>query len=278
MSSIQEKFNVKQPLPDILPQEWKDLMAGSDVVAFNNLDHFVYTVAKLKQKQNDNCGMTYEDALQKLIKRESDFPETEQATVRNLVRSNLFKRGLITEEVYENFRYSTDGTQVGVDVGKYAAGEADCVITPSRQYIDFFYELYISISYPYNVSNETVRTNVAKLLATVEELERQHIFIKVNVVLPIDYVKRNSDEDGRNKFFSIIPVFSHKDFKSVDVMSSVVNDRLLRKFYFGIVEDLYGDNLAYSYGVPMTLDKAMNIGYEFDEIEMFESIKNLVGA
>ena len=187
------------------------------------------------------------------------------------------KRGLITEEIYENFRYATDGTQLGVDVGKYAAGEADCVITPSRQYIDYFYELYISISYSCDVSNETVRSNVAKLLATVEELERKHIFIKINVVLPI--LNAGYDDKGNHKnFFSVIPVFSHKDFKSVPIMSSVVNEKLLRKFYFAILENLYGKKIHHGYGYPTQMDKAMNIGYSFNEVDLFKSVVESVGA
>jgi hypothetical protein len=193
-----------------------------------------------------------------------------------LVRKNLLKRGLITDEVYENFRYATDGTQIGVDIGKYAAGEADCVITPSRQYIDFFYEIYISVSYPWNIPNDVVRNNVAKLLATIEELERKHIFIKVNAVFPDRNVAR-VDGESRN-FLSVLPIFSHKDFKSVDVMSSVINERLLRKFWFAIIEDLYGGNIASGYGQPLQLPKTMNIGYEFNEIELFEEIMNEVGA
>jgi len=277
MSLIEEKFNTSAPLPHIFPQEWKETMQGCDSVLFDNLDQFVYTVSKLKQRQDSNCGMSYSDALAKLVKRESDFPKEEQEEIRNLVRQNLFKRGLITQEVYEDFRYSTDGTKVDVDVGKYAAGEADCVITPARQYIDYFYELYISISYPWTVDNDAVRKNVAKLLATVEELERQHVFIKINVVLPIRNPRSCSDENGNNKFFSVIPLFSHKDFKSVDIMSSVVNDRLLRKFFFAVVEDFYGENLDSGYGTPVQLEKAMNIGYDFNEIDLFESVQQSVG-
>jgi hypothetical protein len=185
---------------------------------------------------------------------------------------------LITGEVYEDFRYTNDGTQVGIDVGKYAAGESDCVISPSRQYIDFFYELYINVSYSYGVSNKNVRKNVAKLLATVEELERQHVFIKITVVLPIDNIKRNTETGETNKFFSSIPVFSHKDFKSVDTMSAVVNERLLRKFYFAVLEELYGSNLSGNYGYVATLKNSMSIGDNFDEVALFNNIKNSVGA
>ena len=278
MSLIKEKFNISAPLPSIFPQEWKDTMQGCNSVLFDNLDHFVYTVSKLKQRQDNYCGMSYEDAVNKLARRESDFSKNEQEKIRNLVRQNLFKRGLITQEIYENFRYATDGTKVDVDVGKYAAGEADCVITPARHYIDYFYELYISISYPWSVTNDEVRNNIAKLLATVEELERQHIFIKINVILPVLNPRSYPDENGNNKFFSVIPLFSHKDFKSVDVMSSVVNDRLLRKFFFAILEDLYGSDLDLGYGSPTPLEKAMNIGNEFNEIDLFESIQESVGT
>ena len=276
MSLIKEKFNTSMPLPTILPQEWKNSFVSNDNILFDSLDQFVFIASKLTQKEDNKCDISYAEALKKLVRKESDFPESEQSSVRNLVRNNLFKRGLITEEVYENFRYATDGTQVGVDVGKYAAGESDCVIVPSKQYIDFFYEVYISISYSWSVTNESVRQNVAKLLATIEELERKHIFIKINVILPIRGAGHVDGED-RN-LFSVIPLFSHKDFKSVGVMSSVVNERLLRKFYFAVMEDFYGENISYGYGRPVDLPKSMNIGSAFDEVELFESIMNEVGA
>jgi len=276
MSYISKKFDTSVPLPNILPPEWGNEFSSNDNLLFDNLDQFIFTVSKLKQKEDDKCGMSYAEALKKLIRRESDFPESKQTSIRNLVRKNLLKRGLITDEVYENFRYATDGTQIGVDIGKYAAGEADCVITPSRQYIDFFYEIYISVSYPWDISNDVVRNNVAKLLATIEELERKHIFIKVNAVFPDRNVAR---VDGKSRnFLSVLPIFSHKDFKSVDVMSSVINERLLRKFWFAIIEDLYGGNIASGYGQPLQLPKTMNIGYAFDEIELFEEIMKEVGA
>jgi hypothetical protein len=216
--------------------------------------------------------MTYADALKKMISGVSDFPETEQASIRDLVRSNLHKRGLITEEVYEQYKYAVEGTQVGIDPAKYAAGEPDCVITPTRQYIDFFYELYVSISYSWGVKNERIRESCAKMLATVEELERQHIFIKIQCVLPI-----RNPANGHN-FFATIPMFSHKDTKSVNTMSAVINDRLLRKFFFAILEDFYGDELREGYGHPMEMSGTMNVGNVFNEVEFFETVMNTVAA
>jgi hypothetical protein len=266
--------DMAMPLYDIFPESWAKNIGKCHFLPFRNLDHFKSEVGKIKQNSDNMCEMSYAAALEMLIKGETDFPEEEQESIRNLVRSNLMKRGLITEEVYEDYRYTTDGTQVDIDVGKYVSGEPDCVITPSQQYIDFFYELYVSISYPYNVQNSTVRENVAKLLATVEELERRHIFIKVTLILPI----RDAVLDNTHNFFSSIPLFSHKDQKSVSVMSSVINERLLRKFYFAILETVFKEKLAGGYGSPVSLDNAMNIGSQFDEIEFYENVVNKVGA
>ena len=251
-------------------------MGPRDFMSFRNLEHFKYEVSKIRQREDNYCDMSYSKALKMLMKGETDFPEEEQASIRNLVRNNLFKRGLITEEVYEAYQYSVDGTNVGIDIGKYTAGEADCVITPGREYVDFFYELYISISYPYTTTNSTIRKNVAKLLATVEELERKHIFIKITLVFP-DKSVGTRDGSVRN-FFSSIPLFSHKDVKSVSTMSSVINDRLLRKFYFAVLEDTYGNELASGYGTPFDLSGVMNVGHHFDEVEFFNKLMMEVGA
>jgi hypothetical protein len=61
-------------------------------------------------------------------------------------------------------------------------------------------------------------------------------------------------------------------------MSSVINDRLLRKFFFAILEDLYGDNLLPHYGRPVDLDTAMNVGSNFDEVKFFQDVYDAVGA
>jgi len=267
-------INLDLPFPDVFPDVWGTQMMPCDFQSFRNLDHFKHAVSSITQKDDGNTGISYHKALNMLLMGKTDFPESEQESIRELVRSNLHKRGLITEEVYENFRYTTDGTCVGFDIGKYANGEPDCVMSPSHQYIDFFYELYINISYPHYVSNAEIRRNVAKLLATIEELERQHIYIKITLMLPINNVCRNRK---RNKYVATIPLFSHKERKSVSMMSSVVNERLLRKFFFAVLEDTYGSDLSNSYGNATSLDGTMNIGDKFDEISFFESVVKDVG-
>ncbi len=277
MHKVIEKFDTGLPFPDVFPPSFGKIFSGGrDYFSFRNLDHFRHVVSKLTQKEDDNCGISYEKALAKLLAGETDMSTEEQMSIRNLVRSNLHRRGLISEEVYEAYRYSVDGTVVSYDVAKYAAGEPDCVISPARQYVDFFYELYVSISYPYYVSNEQVRENCAKLCATIEELERQHIFIKIAMILPIRDVTHNRKP---SHFFADVPLFSHKEFKDAKTMSSVINDRLLRKFFFAILEDYYDKDLSYCYGyAEQNIDGAMNIGDKFDEIAFFEDVLAKVGA
>lgn len=271
MNKLLKDFKLDKPLHSLFP--WRHL-TNSDNLEFRNLQHFIHVVSNLTQKEDDKCGISYADALKELKNKVPRLSASEQDSIRNLVRSKLHKRGLITEEVYEAFRYAEEGTVVGVDIGKYAAGEPDCVITPTRQYVDFFHELFVNISYRWDIDNSVIVANVAKLLAAIEELERQHIFIKITLVLPVRGVLRSGDRD----MFLSIPLFSHKEYKSVATMSAVLNERLLRKFVFAIMEDLYGSDLISGYGKATSLSGTINIGDTLDEIQFFEEIKKKVGA
>ena len=267
------KFDLNLPLHSIFPKSWKPTLGACDYAEFRNLNHFKYVMSSITQKEGNKCGVSYADALHDMVKGVAAFPIDEQISIRNLVRENLHRRGLITAEVYENFRYTVDGINMDVDVGKFVNNEAECVLSPAVQYVDFFYELYISVSYPYRTENSTIRENVAKLLATIEELERQHIFIKIVLVFPSRQINR-----AGATFFSTVPVFSHKEVKTVDILSSVINDRLLRKFFFALVEDIYQENLSSNYGYTIELEDCMNIGHTFDEVDFFKGIVKSVGA
>lgn len=275
MHELIKKFDTTMPYPDIFPKSIMECLPKErDYFGFRNLAHFKHVCSKLTQKEDTQCGITYQKALQKLLAGQSDLDPEEKAELRNLVRSNLHRRGLISEEVYEEYKYSVDGTVVSYDVAKFAAGESDCVITPARQYIDYFYELYVNASYPYWVDDALIRRNCAKLVTTIEELERQHIFIKISVIFPGNQVHRNG-----TAMMCDIPLFSHKEPKDVDTMASVINDRLLRKFLFAIMEDYYAEDLASNYGLAVQdIPGTMGIGKEFDEIEFFEDVLAAVGA
>jgi hypothetical protein len=253
------------PLRDIYPREWKMHFVGElENIEFRNLDHFKFYVSKLTQRDDTKCGVTYKDALKDLITEQCLFSKEEVELVRNQVRFNLLKRGLITKEVYDRYKYNVDG--LIVDIGELNTGNPECVLTPAHSYVNYFYELYISVSYPYHVSNETILKNAIKLLATIEELERQHIYIKVTLVF-ID--RRPSDKDST--LLVTIPLFSHKQVKTVETMSAVVNDRLLRKFLFALLEDVYAEKLNSGYGTAVGLPTAITLN-NVDEISLFTEI------
>ena len=263
-------MNIRKPLHDYLPTEWsyelntKDL----DYMPFRNLQHFKQYVSTITQKQDNNCGVSYKKALEDLIKEKSQFSQQEYESIRDLVRANLHKQGLISEDIYESFKYSSNGHIV--DIAKVVLEDPECFLTPVKSYTNHFYELYVSISYPYHVSDDTVRKNAIKLLATIEELERQHIYIKVTLVFA------DRKPNNENDMLMTIPLFSHKDFKSIETMSAVLNERLLRKFCFAMLEDVYGNTLTPGYGNATNLHTALNLGNTLDEIKIFTDILDKV--
>jgi len=266
MSKLNMKLN--KPLKDTFPREWRGKFKDKlDNVEFRNLIHFKQYVKSVTQREDGNCGISYKQALEELLRGKPQLGNTDVEYIRNLVRKNLLKRGLITDEIYDRYKYATEG--LTIDVGKYVEGDPECVLTPSHRYINHFYELYISISYPYCVTNDKVIENCVKLLATIEELERQHIFIKVTLVFADNGPTKNRDKD----MFMSIPLFSHRDKKTIETMSSVVNDRLLRKFTFALLGDLYEDDLSDSYGNAMDLSNTINLGDDLNEIELFTEIQ-----
>ena len=254
----------------IHPEAWKTKvnLDKLDYAAFRNLEHFKHYVSKLTQREDMKCDVSYAEALADLKAEKSQFNDDEYEQIRNLVRTNLLKRGLITEEIYESYKYDVEG--VAVDVAKVIEGNPECFLAPSVSYTNYFYELYINVSYPGGVTDATIRENMGKILATVEELERQHIYIKITVV---DCSGRVSN-DGRD-LITVLPLFNHRDIKSLQTMSAVVNERLLRKFMFAMSEDIYGSNLSEGYGRAMELPDSIR-PVNLNEVELFESIYDKV--
>lgn len=259
-----------RPIRDIHPTSWSTKLdlTTLDYAEFRNLHHFKHYVSKLTQRKDDHCGVTYSQAVKELLADKSQLEPGEYESIRNLVRSNLMKRGLISESVYESFKYDVDG--IAVDVAKIIAGDPECFLKPAYSYKNYFYELYVNISYPGSISDSHVREQMCKLLATIEELERQHIYIKVTLV----DVSRRVSTDGRS-LLTVLPLFSHKDPKSVETMSAVLNERLLRKFMFAMSEDLYDDRLVYSYGEAIELPDTIR-PVSLDEVDLFTSIYDQV--
>jgi len=259
-------------LPDIHPRSWLTKLNPADTVIFNyrNLLHFKSHVKTLTAKDDTECGISYSKALKELLTDIPTITEGEYEIIKNRVKQSLLKRGLISESVYESYHYDVEGELW--DVAKVIAEDPACFLVPTEKYISYFYELYISISYPHYVSNSTIKDNMAKILATVELLEREHIYCKITLVFPD---KSCSSGDKKN-FLATIPLFSHRDTKSIQTMSAVLNDRLLRKFFFAVLEDTFGDTLKSNYGTAITVPDVINVGDTLDEVEFCQSIINKI--
>lgn len=258
-------------LLDIHPKQWLDTLpaARTSVYQYRNLLHFKSHVKTLTQRKDTKCGISYHKALKELLKDTPTMSEGSYQIIKNRVKENLFKRGLISESVYESYKYDIEG-QIW-DVAKVIAEDPACFLVPNETYKNYFYELYISVSYPYYVTNETVLENMAKILATVELLEREHIYCKISLVLPI----KDCSTQGKSNFLAILPLFSHRDEKSIATMSAVLNDRLLRKFFFAILESEYGPHLASGYGTAVDLPYTIK-PVDLDEVELCQSILNKI--
>ncbi|MFA7029625.1 MAG: hypothetical protein WC179_05080 [Candidatus Cloacimonadaceae bacterium] len=260
------------PLMDIHPKEWKDILDPKDTITYQyrNLLHFKSHVKTLTQKQDNNCDISYIKALKELLTDTPTIKEDEYQLIKNRVKQALLKRGLISENIYESYHYDVEGELC--DVAKVIAEDPACFLVPTEKYTAYFYELYISISYPYSVPNSTIMDNLSKLLATIELLEREHIYCKVTLVFP----DSNCAPGDKKNFLAMIPLFSHRDVKSISTMSAVLNDRLLRKFFFAILEDTFDHKLYESYGNAIKFPNVINIGDVLNEVELCQSILDRV--
>lgn len=250
---------IKPILSDLYPLSWrkqlKDTGQQVDILEFDNIQHFKQYLQQVKLNpggQADQNAVPFKKALKDLVAGKAVIPSSEFKTIKDEVRTVLQKRGLISESIYEGYKYDIDGEIV--DIAKYISGDPECMLKPLVKYKNFFYELFISAAYLGGVSNETVTTNISKILATIQLLEQEHIYIKVTIVAASqDTVK------GKNTLVVAIPLFSHKEEKTIESMSSIINERFFRTFVFGIREDMYGSKLYDGYGVTINLQDAIRL-------------------
>lgn len=256
-------------LLNIHPSTWNEVLdlSNTSVFQYNNLAHFKHHVSQLTQKEDNKCGISYADALSDLLSSKATLTSADYEIIKNRVKNNLLKRGLISDTIYESYSYQTEGNGT-VDMAKLAAQDPACILVPNKTYKKFFYELYISISYPHHVSNETIMQNMAKILATIQLLEQENYFCKITLVMPNEGCKNGS---GNSNYLGLIPLFSHTDHKTIEYMSSVLNDRLLRKFFFAIWEDLYDSSLVHGYGHAIELPNTIR-PVDIDECDLASSI------
>jgi len=264
----------KLPTPsaflDIYPNEWKRELniPDTDILQFRNLAHWKSYCSKGKQIDDDKCGISYKEATRQLLTNQSTVLRADYDIIKNRVKQVLLKREMISDTLYRSYSYQVDG--VGeIDVARFASNQPDCIMVPSNPENTYFYELFISVSYNYRVRDSEVQENLSKLVATIELLEQENYFCKVNMIFPVN---RCNIGEGNPNLLVIVPVFSHREIKSIETLSAVINRFSLRKMMFNLLEHRYGDDLDDGYGSATTISKVINIGYELDEIELATNI------
>jgi len=256
------------PLMNHHPKVWENTVTKDwTILNFNNLPHFKQTVSSITQKSDNACDINYKEALNELVRGKATIKDSEYKLIKDKVREALIAKRLITREIYKGYEYSTEGDTI--DVARFASGNPECCIKPKSKGKVHFYELYINISVKGSMDDSVLKSKIARLLATIELLESRKIFIKVNIV---DTSMHVNVGEGKKHLLLILPLFSHREIKTIKTMSSVINERLLRKFSFAISEDLYGENLASGYGQPQDLPKVINLSQDLDEVAIATDI------
>ena len=248
---------VKKLLSDLYPKPWNAQLKATgqdvDVLEFNNIQHFKQYLNTVKLNAGGSANtqdVPFKEALDDLVKGKAVMSSSGYETIKKEVKSVLHKRGLISENVYEGYQYDIEGDFI--DIAEYISGNPECMLKPKMSYKNYFYELFISAAYLGDVSDETIKRNVAKILATVQLLEKEHIYIKITIVA----ASRDTVE-GKKTLLVAIPLFSHKEEKTIESMSSIINERFFRTFIFGIREDMYGKDLYSGYGRTIDLEEAI---------------------
>jgi len=263
-----DKYVKDKPLLDNHPKSWLEVIDSTwTVLNFNNLDHFKQCVSSITQIEDNACYISYRQALNELVRGVGTIPEQEYKLIKDKVRESLIAKRLISKDIYKGYEYSVEGDTI--DVARYASGNPECFIKPKYKGKVHFYELYINISVSSGMQDSVLKSKIARLLATIQLLEEKKIYIKVNVV---DTSGNLNTGDGKPNLMLIIPLFSHRQQKSIKTMSSILNERLLRKFSFAISEDIYGENLANGYGTPINLPSVINLSENLDEVRIASDI------
>jgi len=261
------------PLSQHHPKSWHTQgtmpLIDSTVIEFRNLEHFKNTVSDLTQKVDDTCGVSYKQALVELKQGKPTILQEDYQVIKQKVKESLLKRNLISENIYEGYKYSIEGELI--DIARYLEGNPECMLVPKSKGKHYFYEMYLNISVAGSMSGDEMNRRLAQVLATIELLEQERIYIKLNIV---DTSGDVNTGEGKPHLLTILPVFSHREHKCIEKLSSVANERLLRKFMFALSEALYGNDLSSGYGTPLSLPNCLNIQ---DNLDVCEVAANIIG-
>ena len=198
------------------------------------------------------------------LKNGCAVPAKKIEKIRNTVRNNLIKRGIISGTVYEGFKYDVDG--IIVDYAELASGNPECMLKPLKKYDKYFYELYINMSIPWKVSEDEIDEGAIRLIETIKCLEELNIEIKINLVM----ASRGMYTDG-DSYLCIIPICSHLEFKDYNLLYPYCTGEFLRGPMFQQMKST--KPTVSDLGYAIKLDNSVNI-WEVDEVALSERVLN----
>ena len=254
---IGDNVKITKILKDIYP---KDLRFSDDVniQEFDNRQHYV---ASLRESGN------YGSAVTKFLEQVKNGPKVDQThvdTIRNTVRNNLIKRGIITGTVYEGFKYAVDG--LIIDYAELAAGNPECMLKPVKKYDKYFYELYVNMSIPWKVEASEISDGAIRLIETITALEELNIEIKVNLIMS----SRGMYTSGES-YLCIIPICSHLEFKDYNLLYPYMTGEFLRGPMFQTMKN--GKPVQGNLGRAVKLNNAVNV-WELREEVLAQRVLN----
>ncbi len=243
----------KNILSDIHPSSL--LIPNTVVQTFDNKEDFQYYLKNNKHKSHDTTRF-----FKNVQKYKVDEKKVE--AIRNTVRNNLIKRGIITGTVYEGYKYDIEGEII--DYGELATGNPRCFRKPIKKYDKWFYELYVNMSIPWFVSEESIIDGAIRLTETIKALEELNVEIKVNIILHSDGMFTN----GGNYLF-VLPLCSHLEFKDHDLLLPYMDGEFLRQALFTVMKN--NGKTSGDLGSARKLKNSVNL-WELEEEELARGI------
>ena len=240
------------------PAIWEksELLAveNAGVVEFRNIPHFVEQMELLrKANEKSDFEFNFGETLDDLKAQKGMIDKDDYEAIYNTVRNNLIKKGLVSPSYAEDYKYHHEG--LILDVAKLVERDPQCMLTKNIEYISSFYELNINLVYPAVIDSQVIKDGISRLLATITILEAEHKYCKLNLVVAVNNGCRNNDS-----MLMMLPLYSHNDFKSIELMSSIINEKFLRTFYFAIQDDFYGvDKVSSTRGEAVKMAQCINI-------------------
>jgi hypothetical protein len=255
-------------IKDGLPNSWNINEDNTEVIMFRNKHHFVSVASKLEQKEKDLTGISYDNAVKELKAGTGTIEPAQYETIKAKVKENLIARTLISPDISKGYSYSHEGENL--DMSRYLEGNPECYFVPKKNEKIHFYKLFVDGTVHAHIDQREYQDKMAQLLATIELLETRNIFIEVNFIISIK--ECGNGKTKKINLLTILPLFSYKEHKTIEKMSSVMNIRYLRKFHFAILETLYGEELEWGYGKVNVLPNTINLEKEFDYVKFAEDI------